>query len=195
MSGHLERLSIGDHIHRSHEAEGARFSWVEDSCELVISYSNLQAKEIRGVQQGGFEMGLNVVESIPFFCFRIFEVLGAKDYGPPPVGQLVLPWHECPFHLSRFNPQALPCFDEFRARPQTHLGILVILTDWPGMTVEALRFFTVSPFFTQKLIEALLSTAPAYTREGYEQGVQRVFQTYPVNTIGDGCRVRCKSGD
>jgi len=33
------------------------------------------------------------------------------------------------------------------------------------MTVKTLRFFTVSPFFTEKLIEALLSTASAYTRE------------------------------
>jgi hypothetical protein len=78
---------------------------------------------------------------------------------------------------------------------EAHLGIGVVLTGWPGMTVKALRFFTVSPFFTQKLIEALLSTAPAYTFEGYEQGVQRVFQTYPTNAIGEGSRVRCKSGD
>jgi len=82
-----------------------------------------------------------------------------------------------------------------RAMPEAHLGIVVVLTDWPGMTVKTLRFFTVSPFFTEKLIEALLSTASAYTREGYAQGVQRVFQSYLVNAIGEGCRVRCKSGD
>jgi hypothetical protein len=59
--------------------------------------------------------------------------------------------------------------------PEDHLSIVVVLTDWPELTVKALRFFTVSPFFTEKLIEALLGTASAYTREGYEQGVQRCF--------------------
>lgn len=195
MSDNLERISIGDRINRLHETEGARLSWIDNSCELIISYDNLKPKEVRGVQRGIFEIGLNVVESMPFVCFRIFELVGGKGFGQPQVGKIVLPWHECPFHLSRFDPEALPRFDEFRAMPEAHLGMAVILTDWPGMTVKALRFFTVSPFFTQKLIEALLSTTPAYTQEGYEQGVQHIFQTYPVSSIGDGCRVRCKSGD
>ena len=189
MADQLEHIAIGDRINRPHEVEGACLNWAEDSCELVISFSNLQAKEIRGVQQGVFELGLNVIDSMPFVCLRVFEVVG------PQQARLLLPWQECPFHLSRFDPEALPRFDEFRALPEAHLGIVVVLTDWPGMVVKALRFFTVSPFFTQKLIEALLSTAPAYTFEGYEQGVQRVFQNYPVNAIGDRCRVRCKSGD
>jgi hypothetical protein len=189
MSGHLERISIGDRLNRPHEAEGARFQWVADSCELMISYSNLRPTEIEGIQHGVFEFGLNVVEFMPFVCFRVFEMIG------PQAAKVVLPWQECPFHLSRFDPEALPRFDEFRAMPEAHLGIVVVLTDWPELTVRALRFFTVSPFFTETLIEALLSTASAYTREGYEQGVHRVFQTYPVNSIGNGCRVRCKSGD
>ena len=195
MTGHLERISIGDRLNRTHEAEGARFSWVDDSCELVISFSNLRPAEIEGVQHGVFELGLNVVDAMPFVCFRVFKLLKTKGFGQSQQAKLLLPWQECPFHLSRFDPEALPRFDEFRALPEAHLGIVVVLTDWPGMTVKALRFFTVSPFFTQKLIEALLSTASAYTREGYEQGVQQVFQSYPVNAIGDGCRVRCKSGD
>ncbi|TVP68132.1 MAG: hypothetical protein EA342_06875 [Leptolyngbya sp. LCM1.Bin17] len=49
MSGPRERISIGDRINRPHEAEGARLNWAEDCCELVISFSRLQAKEIRGV--------------------------------------------------------------------------------------------------------------------------------------------------
>ena len=195
MPEYLERIIIGDRINRPHETEGARFSWADDACELVISFSNPQAKEIKAVQHGVFELGLNVVESMPFVCFRIFELSEAKGFGQSQATKLLLPWQECPFHLARFDPKALPQFDEFRVKPEARLGILVILTDWPEMTVKALRFFTVSPFFTQKLIEALLSTAPAYTFEGYEQGVQRVFQNYPVNAIGDGCRVRCKSGD
>ena len=195
MSDHLERICIGDRINRDHESEGARIRWTDSGCELVISFGNLQAKEIKGVQDGVFELGLNVLDSIPFVCFRIFELVEVKGFGQPKKAKLLLPWQECPFHLSRFDPETLPHFDEFRAKPEAHLGIAVVLTDWPGMVVKALRFFTVSPFFTQQLIDALLSTAPAYTREGYAQRVQRVFESYPVNAIGEGCRVRCKSGD
>jgi hypothetical protein len=195
MADQLEHIALGERLDRPQEAEGARFSWADDSCELMISLSKLRPAEIRGIEHGVFEFGLNVVESMPFVCFRVFEVVGAKGFGQPQQGKVVLPWHECPFHLSRFHPEALPHLDEFRTTPEARLSITVILTDWPGMTVKALRFFTVSPFFTQKLIEALLTTAPAYTFEGYESGVQRVFQTYPTNAIGEGSRVRCKSGD
>ena len=195
MAGQIEEIAVGERLERPHEAEGARFRWADDSCELVISLSKLRPAEIRGIEHGVFEFGLNVVESMAFVCFRVFEVVGGKGFGQPQQGKLVLPWHECPFHLARFHPEALPHFDDFRSMPEAHLGIIVILTDWPGMTVKALRFFTVSPFFTQKLIEALLSTAPAYTREGYVHGVEVIYKTYPTNAIGDGSLVRCKSGD
>ena len=78
MSGPLERISIGDRLNRPHEAEGARFQWAEDSCELVISYSNLRPAEIEGIQHGVFEFGLNVVESMPFVCFRVFDMIGPQ---------------------------------------------------------------------------------------------------------------------
>ena len=115
MTGHLERISIGDRLNRTHEAEGARFSWVDDSCELVISFSNLRPAEIEGVQHGVFELGLNVVDAMPFVCFRVFKLLKTKGFGQPQQAKLLLPWQECPFHLSRFDPEALPRFDEFRA--------------------------------------------------------------------------------
>jgi len=195
MSDYLEKISIGDRLDREQEAEGARFTWIENSCELVMSFQGLRSAEIRGVEQGVFEFGLNVIDQMPFICFRIFEIQGAKGFGQPKQGKLVLPWQECPFRLSRFDPEVLPHFDEFRAQPEARLAIATILTDWPGMTVKALRFFTVSPFFTQKLIEALLSTAAAYTREGYVDAVQRIFSTHPTNSIGERSRIRCKSGD
>lgn len=195
MSDYLEKISVGDRLDRQQEAEGARFTWVENACELVMSFQGLRSAEIRGVEQGVFEFGLNVIDQMPFICFRIFEIQAAKGFGQPKQGKLVLPWQECPFHLSRFDPEVLPHFDEFRAQPEARLAIAAILTGWPGMTVKALRFFTVSPFFTQKLIEALLGTAAAYTREGYVEAVQRIYSTQPTNSIGDSSRIRCKSGD
>jgi hypothetical protein len=195
MPDHLEKISIGDRLARPMEAEGCRLTWVENACELVMSFQGLKPAEIRGVEQGVFEFGLNVIENMPFVCFRIFEVSPAKGFGKPKEGKVVLPWQECPFHLSRFDPEILPHFDEFRAEPEARLGMAVMLTDWPRMTVKALRFFTVSPFYTQKLIEALLATAAAHTREGYETIVRKIYASHPANSIGEGSRIRCKSGD
>ena len=192
---YLEKISIGDRLSPAQEAEGARLTWTADACELHISLGNPSAVEIRGIKGGVFEFGLNVIDQMPFVCFRVFKPLPAKGFGKPTQAKVVLPWQECPFHLSRFNPEVLPHFDEFRAEPEARLAIATILTTWPGMTVKALRYFTLSPFFTQKLIDALLSTAAAHTREGYVDAVIRIFNTYPVNAIGDGARVRCKSGD
>lgn len=195
MPNDFEIINIGDRIDRHFDTEGACFSWESQHCELVMAFANLKPAEIRGVEQGTFEFGLNVIDQMPFLCFRIFEVVGAKGFAKPKQGKLVLPWQECPFHLAYFDPAILPHFDAFRAEPNAHLGIASILTTWPNMTVQALRFFTLSPFFTQKLIDALLSTAAAYTREGYSTAVQRIYATHPVNSIGESSRVRCKSGD
>jgi len=195
VSDNLEIVQVGQPIDRPQETEGARLTWTEDHCELMMSFASLKAAEVRGVEQGVFEFGLNVVEQIPFVSFRIFQVSSGKGFGKPAIGKVVLPWQECPFHLSRFDLDVMPHFDEFRAQTEARLSMAVILTDYPSLVVRALRYFTLSPFFTQKLIDALLETAPAHTREGYEAAVKRVFAQYPVNTIGDGARVRCKSGD
>jgi hypothetical protein len=195
MTGYLESIHIGDRLSRRHEAPGPLLSWIDHQCQLIISLDNLTPDEIRGVQRGVFELGLNIIDHLPFVCFRIFELSQSKGFGQPQPARLLVPWHECPFHLSRFDPQALPNFDAFRAQPNIHLALTVILTDWPGMVVKALRLFTVSPFFTQKLIEALLTTATAHTYEGYALAVNRIFDTYPTGAIGEGSRVRCKSGD
>lgn len=192
---YLEKISIGDRLHPVQAAEGPHLNWVADACELHISLSNPSPAEIQGIEQGVFEFGLNVIDQMPFVCFRVFKPLPAKGFGKPTQAKVVLPWQECPFHLSRFNPEVLPHFDEFRAEPEARLAIATLLTDWPSMTVQALRFYTVSPFFTQKLINALLSTVGAYTRESYADAVHRIYRTHPVNAIGDGSRVRCKSGD
>jgi hypothetical protein len=104
MADQLERIAIGERLERSHEVEGARFRWANDSCELVISLGNPRPKEIRGIEHEVFEFGLNVVESMPFVCFRVFEVIGTKGFGQPQKAKLVRPWQECPFHLSRFDP-------------------------------------------------------------------------------------------
>jgi hypothetical protein len=37
MSDYLTSISIGDRIDPPQEAEGARFTWVEDHCELMTA--------------------------------------------------------------------------------------------------------------------------------------------------------------
>lgn len=59
MSDDLEIIQIGEPVDRPHEAEGARLTWTENHCELMMSFSNLKAAEVRGVEQEVFEFGLN----------------------------------------------------------------------------------------------------------------------------------------
>lgn len=191
----LEIITLGQTLDWRHEAEGARITWVENRCQIVIAYQNLKTAEIEGVRSGIFELALNVIDQMPFLCFRIFQVAAGKGFGPARPAKIVLSWQECPLHIARIPPDDLPHFDAFRTTPEARLSIAVILTDWPGMTVKALRYFTVSPFFTQKLIEALLSTAAAYTRDSYAAAIYRIFDQYPVNSIAEASRIRCKSGD
>ena len=52
MSDDLIAISLGDRIDPPLEAEGARFTWMEDHCELMISLSGLRSAEVKGVEQG-----------------------------------------------------------------------------------------------------------------------------------------------
>ena len=61
MADHLEHIAVGERLDRPHEAEGARFSWADDACELVLSLSQLRPAEIRGIEHGVFEFGLTSV--------------------------------------------------------------------------------------------------------------------------------------
>jgi hypothetical protein len=191
----LEIITLGQTLDQPYEVEGSRVTWVADRCEIVIALHDLQASETQAVKSGIFELGLNVIEQMPFLCFRIFQVATGKGFGSFHSAKVVLPWQECPLHIARIHPDQLPHFDAFRANPAARLGIYIILTDWPGMTVKALRYFTLSPFLTQKLIDALLSTAAVYTRDSYTDAVNRIFAQYPINSIADASRIRCKSGD
>jgi hypothetical protein len=160
----------------------------------VIALYDLQASEIQAVKSGIFELGLNVIEQMPFLYFRIFQVAAEKGFGLSLPAKVVLPWQKCPLHIARIHPDQLPYFDAFRANPNARLGINILLTDWPGMAVNALRYFTLSPFFTQELIDALLRSAPAYTRDSVD-AVNWIFDQYPINSIAEASCIRCKSGD
>jgi len=54
MSDDLIAISLVDRIDPPLEAEGARFTWMEDHCELMISLSGLRSAEVKGVEQGVF---------------------------------------------------------------------------------------------------------------------------------------------
>jgi hypothetical protein len=52
MTGYLEAIHIGDCLNLRHEAEGARLSWIDHQCQLIISLDHLKPEEIREVQRG-----------------------------------------------------------------------------------------------------------------------------------------------
>ena len=191
----IEPVILGAPILRDHPEDGARFQWCASHCELMMAFEHLRPAEVEAISAGAFEFGLTVIDQMPFVCFRVFQAKPSKGFGRPRIGKLVWPWQECPLHLSRFDPDTLPAFDDFRATPNVRLAIAVILAERPSLVVKALRYFTLSPSFTQALIDALLSTVAAHTREGYEAAVRSIYAAYPPNGLGEQCQVRCWSGD
>lgn len=191
---HFGLITVGQIHPPSLDGEGAEFAWGADWLELTITFRNPSASEQRAVETGVFEVALNVVEHIPFLCFRIFEVKNASPLDHSKSATLVLPWQECPFHLVQAHPERLPAFDRVMHNPEFCLPIAAILTDIETARVCAVQQFTLNPFFSRSLVEALLATFPHYTRLSYPAAVDRVFANHPLNSIGDSARIRCRSG-
>ncbi|MDB9538988.1 hypothetical protein [Anabaenopsis arnoldii] len=191
------RVVKGEKFYRVIDCEGALVSWFS-GLEIVANFSNPSPREIDGFANGEFELALNVINDIPWFCFRIFSLIPKKGFGRKEY-RVILPWQECPFHASRIDPQSLQRIEELALEAEENkelrVATNVILLDFPSNTVLSLRRFTLSPFFTRKLFTAVLDTKAAHTSESYEQGVTATFDEFPVNAIGESSRVRCKSGD
>lgn len=146
------------------------------------------------VESGIFEVTLNVIDHIPFLCFRIFQVKPQQTH-PSKLATLVLPWQECPFHLAQVDPDHLPAFEQVRRNPELRLPITAVLTDLETARVRAVRQFNLNPFFSQSLVNALLASFPHYTKSSYPNAVDQVFAKFPINSIGDAARIRCRSAN
>jgi|GEM_PF-719257 hypothetical protein len=187
-------ITLGQPHPHSLDGEGAEFTWCGGWLEFTLTFKDPSPSEQQVMETGVFEVALNVVEQIPFLCFRIFQVESShlSDQANPAI--LVLPWQECPFHLVQVPPERLPAFDYVIQNPNFGLPIAVVLTDLATARVRALQQFTLSPFFSCSLVNALLNTFPCFTRQSYPAAVDRVFAQHPLNTIGDSARIRCCSG-
>jgi hypothetical protein len=188
-------IRVGQTHPRSLDTEGAEFLWCADSLELMLTFKEPSLLERWAVTSGIFEVTLNVIEQIPFLCFRIFQVNDSEQFNHPKSATLVLPWQECPFHLVQVEPDRLPAFEYVMQNPESGLPITVVLTDLETATVKAVRQLKLNPFFSRSLVDALLSSFPYYTTHSYPEAVDRVFAQFPTNTIGDTTRIRCRSGD
>jgi hypothetical protein len=187
-------ITVGQSHTKSLDTEGAEFVWSADWVELTLTFRNPSLAEQWAIESGIFEVALNVVEQVPFLCFRIFQVETHGQLNHTKPATLVLPWQECPFHLSQLSPDQLPTFDPVLHDPCFRLPLAVVLTDLESKRVRAIRQFTLNPFLSQALVDALLTTFPCYTRYSYPHAVDRILAKHPVNTIGDSARIRCRSG-
>lgn len=191
------RVVKGEKFYRVIDCEGALVSWFS-GLEIVANFSNPSPREIDGFANGEFELALNVINDIPWFCFRIFSQSHSKGFGRKEY-RVILPWQECPFHAARIDPPLLQRIEklalEAEENKELRVATNVILLDFPSNTVLSLRRFTLSPFFSRKLFTSVLDTKAAHTSESYDQAVSEVLARYPVDSIGESSRVRCKSGD
>lgn len=186
-------ITIGQVHPRSLNTEGAEFTWRSDWLELTLTFRNPSLTEQWAVESGVFEVALNVVEQVPFLCFRIFQVDRHTHLRPTKPATLVLPWQECPFHLCQVHPEQLPTFDPVLQNPNFQLPLAVVLTDLESKRVRAVRQFPLGAFLSRSLVEALLKTFPHYTPSSYPTAVDRILAKHPINTIGDNARIRCRS--
>ena len=188
-------ITVGQPHPRSLDGEGAEFTWCADWLELTMTFRDPSRSEQRAVEAGVLEVALNVVEQIPFLCFRIFQVnnVHSADHSKP--ATLALPWQECPFHLVQIHPDRLPNFEHVVQNPDFCLPIAAVLTDLETDSVRAVQQFTLNPFFSRSLVDALLNTFPCHTQQSYPAAVDRALAKHPLNTIGDSARIRCRSGN
>ncbi|WP_448603126.1 hypothetical protein [Thermoleptolyngbya sp.] len=186
-------ITVGQTHTRSLDAEGAEFTWLSDWVELTLTFHNPSLAEQWAVESGVFEVALNVIEQVPFLCFRIFQVDRYTHAGHTKPATLVLPWQECPFHLCQVHPDQLPTFDPVLHNPNFQLPLAVVLTDLESKQVRAVRQFALSSFLSRSLVDALLKTFPYYTRFSYPAAVDRILAKHLINKIGDSARIRCRS--
>lgn len=192
-------LSIGGKYYRDLGGDGVLASWTGAGLEIIAKYPNASKREREGFGTGDIEFGLNVIDDIPWLCFRIFSLIGNdKGFGQKKY-RSVLPWQECPFHAAMIDAEYLQQIEEFASeyeadqnlRLMTHL----MLIDSPSNTILTMRSFTLSPFFSRKLLAAVLDTKPAHNPKSYVNAVSEVYARHPVDSIGQSSRIRCKSGD
>lgn len=191
----FDTIAVGQPYERSLEGEGAEFTWEGDHLELVMTFNAPSRYECEAIESGVFEIGLNVVEQIPILCFRVFQLSPPQRFESSRKAVLILPWQECPFHLAQADPERFPAFDTVQQQVEFRLSVVAVLTDLSTTRVSALRQFSLSHFFSRSLVNALLKTFPCYTSASYPEAIGRVFATFPLNTIGDTARIRCKSDD
>jgi len=65
----IEIIQIGEPVDRLQEMEGARLTWTKDHCELMMSFSNLKAAEVRGVEQGALSDAFRFFLTLPDTAF------------------------------------------------------------------------------------------------------------------------------
>ena len=190
-------IAVGHKFYRNIPQEGALAAWTGGGLEIAIALNQPTPGELLGAREGVFEMGLAVVNEIPWVCFRIFQLQEpVRGFGAPARKvELALGWHECPFHAVRISPEDREDIESFDfANPELRIGVTAVVLDWPSHKVKVLRRFSLSPFFSRELCSAVLDTDDLHTEASYDQEISRLYRDTPVGELGESTRVRCRSG-
>lgn len=196
----LRVIVQGELFYRPINQEGALVSWTTGGLEIAVSFAKPTERERIAFNDGIFEMGTTVIQGIPWIAFRVFQIeVKPKGFGQGQPARVMIPWHECPFHAVRIDPDYRNQIQEFTLEaaenPELRLATNAILLDYPSSEVIAIRRFSLSPHFTREFLSSVLITQATHTWESYDNAVNQTFEQYPVGAIGESTRIRCRSGD
>lgn len=165
--------------------------------QLISAFKSPSQQEISAFQSGEFEIAINQIDNIPFISFRVLIPAG-RGFGDQKFN-VAIPWQECPFHASRIDPMSLERIEIFsvesRKSPDLRLSVNALLLNFPDHIIQSMRIFSLSPFASRKLCSSVLGSKDSHTSESYRISVEKIYNYFPVNAIGESSRVRCKSGD
>ncbi|TVQ45025.1 MAG: hypothetical protein EA365_08835 [Gloeocapsa sp. DLM2.Bin57] len=185
-------ISINTPFYRPLEKEGGQLSYFiseEESgnWELIWCATNPTPSEIKGFQEGRIEYRLAVVETIPFFCFRVC----LED-------KIIIPWNECPFN-GNLIPKGRTHFNFIKVVLETNseirLTIPLIVIDYQDYLVKSLRYSSLSVDFSKSFVEAILG-CHITNQNFYSEVLNNIYEEFSVGEIAEIFSVcQCNAGD
>lgn len=185
-------IKLGQTFYRTLAEEGSSIEHlafdksVSAYWEVVTSFRNLKASEIKAYRYDNFQFCYYVTEGIPFFCFRPIKLLNNKGFGNLKV-RITGGWQEMPFHLKltfnqKMSEEALNK-QYYEAEEGYHHTIRLFLIEHTTQTVRAIRFFTLAPKWWSKVCTSLLNNRNSITLLEYDKTLDSVFNNYKIGDI------------
>ena len=155
--------------------------------ELLWCIANPTNDELLGFQEGKIECRLAVVETISFFCFRVWND-----------EEIVIPWQEIPFN-GNLIPGGRSHFEFIKVtleiEPKIRIGIPIIVVDFMDFIVKYMRYSSLSVEFSRKFVDAILK-CQINNQETYNETLHKIYSKFPVGEIAENLTIcQCNLGD